>query len=94
MLVLTRKSGERIHIGEDIVVTVLSVDGDRVKIGISAPRPLQVLRGELLDEVASSNRRAAAPSGGIATGLLDELGRMLKKRSKPDGGASEDIPGR
>lgn len=89
MLVLTRKTGERIHIGDDIVVTVLSVDGERVKVGISAPKQLQVLRGELLDEVASNNRRAATPSG-ITVGFLDELGRMLKKRSKPGGTASED----
>ncbi len=48
MLVLSRKIGEVIHIGEDIIVTVVSVDGNKVRLGIQAPRTTAVLRGELL----------------------------------------------
>jgi carbon storage regulator len=48
MLVLTRRVGERIMIGEDITVTVLEVRGDQVRIGIAAPRDVQVLREEVL----------------------------------------------
>ena len=47
MLVLSRKEGEKIHIGNDIVVTVTSLKGGRVKLGIEAPHNVTVLRGEL-----------------------------------------------
>lgn len=48
MLVLTRKEGEQIHIGNDITVTVTLVQGDRVRLGIEAPRDVTILRGELV----------------------------------------------
>jgi carbon storage regulator len=47
MLVLTRKTGERIHIGLDITVTVVQVHGNRVRIGIEAPQGVAIVRGEL-----------------------------------------------
>ena len=46
MLVLSRKVGERIRIAEDIVVVVTAIQGDRIKIGIEAPKSVRVLRGE------------------------------------------------
>ena len=49
MLVLSRKVGERIRIAGDIVVVVTAIQGDRIKIGIEAPKLVRVLRGELLD---------------------------------------------
>ena len=48
MLVLTRKAGEKIHIGSDVVITVLELPGQRVRIGIEAAPHVTVLRGELL----------------------------------------------
>jgi len=48
MLVLSRKVGERIRISGDIVVVVAAIQGDRIKIGIEAPKSVRVLRGELL----------------------------------------------
>ena len=48
MLVLTRRINERIIIGDDIIVTVLEVDGDQVRIGIDAPRDIKVFREEVL----------------------------------------------
>jgi carbon storage regulator len=47
MLVLSRKVGERIRISGDIVVVVTAIQGDRIKIGIEAPKSVRVLRGEL-----------------------------------------------
>ena len=47
MLVLSRKSMERIHIGDSVVVTVLQIRGNKVRIGIDAPKEIHVLRGEL-----------------------------------------------
>lgn len=50
MLVLSRKVGERIHIGNNVFVTVVRIQGDRVRVGVEAPTALRVLRGELVDE--------------------------------------------
>ncbi len=47
MLVLSRRESERIKLGEDIVVTVIRVNGDRVRLGIEAPRNVVILRDEL-----------------------------------------------
>jgi carbon storage regulator len=47
MLVLSRKVGERIRIAGDIEVVVMAIHGDRIKIGIEAPKSVRVLRGEL-----------------------------------------------
>lgn len=47
MLVLSRKTGERIHIGDDVTITVTKVAGNRVAIGIEAPREAGIRRGEL-----------------------------------------------
>ena len=47
MLILTRKKNETIHIGEDILITIVRVSGSSVRIGVSAPRELPVLRIEL-----------------------------------------------
>ena len=51
MLVLSRKSTESIHIGNSIVLTVLEIRGNKVRIGIDAPKEIQVLRSELLDSI-------------------------------------------
>lgn len=63
MLILTRKVEQGIVIDAHTIVRVLSIDGDRVKIGIEAPASIGVLREELLREVAGENREAARPSG-------------------------------
>lgn len=59
MLVLTRKPGEKILIGDDIVITVLDVRGDGVRIGIDAPRGLRIQRDEVVRAVAEANVAAA-----------------------------------
>jgi carbon storage regulator len=60
MLVLSRKCEQSLLLGDDIVVTVLGIEGDRVKLGIQAPRSISVLRQEVYQQVQSSNTRAAA----------------------------------
>lgn len=60
MLVLTRKPDEALAINAgEIVITVLAVDGDRVKLGIAAPKHISVLRRELCETVSEENRAAA-----------------------------------
>ncbi len=59
MLVLSRKVGERIHIGNDVFIEVRRVAGNRVTLAISAPRSIRVLRGELLESAKSFQQPAA-----------------------------------
>ena len=49
MLVLTRKPGEKIRIGDEIVLTVIEIKGNRIKLGIDAPTDVSIVRGELCD---------------------------------------------
>lgn len=58
MLVLTRKPGETVMLGEDIQVKVVSVDGEQVKLGIEAPRALKIFRKELYEAIQLENKAA------------------------------------
>ncbi|MEI7926451.1 MAG: carbon storage regulator [Chloroflexota bacterium] len=60
MLILTRKAEQGIVIDGNVVLRILAVDGERVKIGVEAPRSITVLREELLTEAADANQAAAA----------------------------------
>ena len=80
MLILTRKTEQGIVIDGHTVVRVLSIDGDRVKLGIDAPRSISVLREELLREVAGENRQAARP--GASERAFDSL-RLLRRPAAP-----------
>lgn len=61
MLVLSRKVGERIMVGDDIVVEVAEVRGNRVRLAVSAPDYVSIARSELLDAVIEDERRQASP---------------------------------
>jgi carbon storage regulator len=60
MLVLSRRVGERLVIGDDIVITVIDVRSDGVRIGIEAPRDVRINRAEVLEAVKQANVEAAA----------------------------------
>lgn len=62
MLVLSRKVDQSLQLGPDITLTVLAIDGDRVKIGIDAPRTVPVLRQELFASLQASNAAASSSS--------------------------------
>ncbi len=78
MLVLTRRPGESVMIGDDVVVTVLDVRGDVVRVGIKAPRSVQVHREEVYRELQKVNREAASPS--------DDAVEALTRLLRPGGG--------
>lgn len=73
MLVLSRRAGESVVIGEDVTVSVLEVRGDVVRIGIDAPRSVAVHRAELLVQLEESNKEAASPSEDTVDSLLSAL---------------------
>ena len=74
MLVLTRKLNESIQIGGNIEITVLSVQGDQIKLGIKAPKDIEVHRKEVYMSIQESNNEAAS----ILPNILD----ILKNTSK------------
>jgi carbon storage regulator len=59
MLVLTRKVGEGILIGDNIEITLVRIEGDQVRIGIAAPKEVFVCRKELIEQVQQENVQAA-----------------------------------
>lgn len=77
MLVLKRKIGESIMIGEDIEVVLLEKEGDSVKIGIHAPRNIRVFRKEIYEEIRQANQSALSsklPS-------VEHLQKLMQKKS-------------
>lgn len=76
MLVLTRRAGQSIVIGHDVTVTVLDVRGDQVRLGINAPRTIDVHREEVFLELQRANRSAAA----VPSGALESLGSLVKRK--------------
>jgi len=58
MLVLSRKLNETILIGENIRVTLLGIDGDKIKVGVDAPRDVKIFREELIEATKTTNKQA------------------------------------
>ncbi|WP_439691493.1 carbon storage regulator CsrA [Curtobacterium sp. SP.BCo] len=81
MLVLTRKVGERILVGDDIVITVLDSRGDGVRIGIDAPRGVKIQREEVVRAVTEANESASATAA-------DEAAEARLRRALGDLGGS------
>lgn len=79
MLVLSRKTGERIHIGEDIVVEIRRIAGNRVTLALEAPRDVRILRGELqmpareFREVPAEPASSACPSDEVRMPVLQAM---------------------
>ena len=81
MLVLTRKSGESIKIGEDISIMVVKVEGGQVKLGIAAPEDVTIYRTEVYERIMEENRRAALAQKEDAR-KLSKLWRSRDRRDK------------
>ncbi len=89
MLILTRKLGESITIGDDIKVTVLGVFGRQVRIGIEAPSKVVVHREEIYVKIQQENRKAAKSVRQDLAGVMKILkekitGQVSKKKKQPD----------
>lgn len=70
MLVLTRKAEQSLVLGNNITITVLAVEGERVKLGIQAPREVTVLRQEIHEQLQAANTSAATQVSGDAARLV------------------------
>lgn len=76
MLVLARKEDEAIHIGENIVVKVVSIENGIVKLGIEAPKEVSIMRHELIAEVTRNNKAALHQ---VDSDEIAALTQILKK---------------
>ena len=76
MLIITRKPGEKIMLGDDVTVEVIEVSGSSVRIGIAAPRSVPVYREEIWAAVQAENKAAAASE---VDQLPDDLPTPTKK---------------
>lgn len=76
MLVLSRKNNEYVVIGENIKITILDIGDDKVSIGIDAPKDINILRGELLEETKKANLEAISSS----ISALNESLKIKKNR--------------
>ena len=74
MLVLSRKVGESIVIGDDVVVTILEIRGDLIRVGIDAPKHVKVHRREVFEAIEAANREALATT----LAAMDEFASAIK----------------
>ena len=94
MLVLTRRPGQSIRIGPNVEVRVVRLEGDRVGLGIAAPRHVAVVRSELIEEVTGELREASdtrarlrvmlSPHGSEAAGSLSVAGLAEPTANRPE----------
>ena len=92
MLVLTRRAGESIVIGDDVRVVVLDVRGETVRLGIEAPRSVQVHRAEVYAEVQAANAAALATTAGDLESLAGRLSRIARPRTPDRAGPARPGP--
>lgn len=76
MLVITRKPGERITIGDNVVVTVVEVKGSLVKLGIEAPRSINIHRQEIYDRIRKQNLEASEIDASDLTRAVSILNKI------------------
>lgn len=90
MLILTRKPGESLYVGDDVKITIVEIKGHQIRVGIDAPRELRIYREEIYNLIKEENRQAAeaARVSDVDLGSLEEW-----KRPAFDGG-SDDNEGR
>ncbi|KAA3659032.1 MAG: carbon storage regulator [Calditrichaeota bacterium] len=83
MLVLTRRLGETIVIGDDITIKIVDIHGKQIRIGIEAPKEISVYRGEIYDRIMHENKAAAEAANSQNQTVTDNMRELLKQKSIP-----------
>jgi carbon storage regulator len=85
MLILTRRAGEVLRIGEDVSITVLAFKGNQVRLGIAAPKSIPVHREEIFRRIAEEDRVAFLPEAPVRLGKIVriESKRARRRRAVP-----------
>lgn len=78
MLVLTRKLGQSIQIGDNIEVKIVAIEGDQIKLGINAPRDIDIHRKEIYLAIQEENSQAAA--GNLPNDILQVMKTLKKEK--------------
>lgn len=78
MLIITRKKGQSIMIGDDIEITVSKFDDGSVKLGINAPKEMNILRKELYDEVTKENKESMEIRLDLLKNMIEDKGGGVK----------------
>jgi carbon storage regulator len=84
MLVLTRKVNESITIGDSIVLTVLAIEGEKVKIGIAAPREMLILRQEVFQAIQDQTKIQELLANETEPDTFEELRKLLASESEKE----------
>ena len=84
MLVISRKINESITIGDKIVVTILDIEGDRIKLGIDAPRELIILRQEIFQAVQEQSKIQEMMAGENKPEALEQLRKLLVSETEEE----------
>ena len=84
MLILSRRPGESLTIGDEITVTVIGVSGNQIRLGITAPREVRVLREEIYRAIKDENRAAA--SGAEPQGKLEDVDKHFRGKTEEESG--------
>ena len=84
MLVLSRQRDETIMIGDDVEITVVDIRGDKVRLGITAPRHIQVHRKEVYEAIRRENERAATLSPDDVSDVIDKDEKPKKSTNNVD----------
>lgn len=89
MLMLSRRPGERVMIGDDVIVTVLEVNGQTVRLGIAGPATVPIYREEVWLAVQAQNRAAAESSADALPAALKRAPQGEGKGAPPAGAPSD-----
>lgn len=105
MLILTRKPGESVYIGDNVKITIVEIKGHQIRVGIDAPKDLRIYREEIYEQIREENRQAAEQSAAADVGLdslsaawgqkpgaggVSKLSSMKVSRLSGDGGSSSN----
>ena len=87
MLILTRKLGESIQIGDEISIRIIDVKGKQVRLGIEAPPNLPIHREEIYLKILEENRQAAS----LGVGQVKDISQQLKEKTKPRADETSEV---